>query len=113
MSRRIAQLKFWHDLGGVLVIGYEMFRSFTSPEKKLKPQQVQAMKSYLINPGADFIVCDEGHLLKNEATVLANNMQTVRTKRRVILTGTPLQNNLSECKLNYDNLLYALKKYNI
>ncbi|XP_016839228.2 transcriptional regulator ATRX homolog [Nasonia vitripennis] len=95
-SSRISQLKFWHDLGGVLVLSYEMFRLFTSDDKKQSLQRSQKMRSYLLNPGADFVVCDEGHLLKNEGSQIAKRMQCVRTKRRVILTGTPLQNNLSE-----------------
>ena len=40
----------------------------------------------------------EGHLLKNEKTSLSQSMNKVRTLRRIVLTGTPLQNNLKECK---------------
>lgn len=50
--------------------------------------------------GADIIVCDEGHMLKNEATALSKAMSRVRTLRRIVLTGTPMQNNLKECKCN-------------
>lgn len=43
------------------------------------------------------VVCDEGHLLKNEKTSLSQSMNKVKTLRRIVLTGTPLQNNLKEC----------------
>jgi DNA repair and recombination protein RAD54B len=44
----------------------------------------------------DLIICDEGHRLKNGTikTVLAAKQLPV--ERRIILTGTPLQNDLSE-----------------
>jgi transcriptional regulator ATRX len=42
------------------------------------------------------VVCDEGHLLKNEKSALNKAVNRISTLRRIILTGTPLQNNLKE-----------------
>jgi len=93
---RLAHLNFWFEHGGVMIMGYEMYRRLASGfglrNKKLKEQAFRC----LVDPGPDVIVADEGHILKNAQTALAKCLTKIRTKRRIVLTGTPLQNNLVE-----------------
>ena len=52
---------------------------------------------YFSSPGPDIIVCDEGHVLRSSSSNLSAIVNQVKTRCRMVLTGTPLQNNLLEC----------------
>ncbi|EKG20962.1 SNF2-related protein [Macrophomina phaseolina MS6] len=43
-----------------------------------------------------YIVLDEGHKIKNHSTHISQALQNIRAEFRLILTGTPLQNDLHE-----------------
>lgn len=43
-----------------------------------------------------YAVFDEGHLLKNMSSLRYQNLMRISAERRLLLTGTPLQNNLLE-----------------
>ena len=66
----------------VLIISYETFRT-------------HAKKFYGDNK-CDLLICDEAHRLKNDATLTTEALNKLSTKRRVLLSGTPLQNKLDE-----------------
>ncbi|KAG5344735.1 SMRCD regulator, partial [Acromyrmex charruanus] len=44
----------------------------------------------------NYVVFDEAHMLKNMSSVRYENLVRINAKRRILLTGTPLQNNLLE-----------------
>lgn len=66
----------------VMIVGYEMLRTVQEELKK--------------GVGVDIVIADEGHRLKtaNNKAMLA--IQSLNTERRIILSGTPLQNDLGE-----------------
>ncbi|XP_055594161.1 SWI/SNF-related matrix-associated actin-dependent regulator of chromatin subfamily A containing DEAD/H box 1 homolog [Uranotaenia lowii] len=43
-----------------------------------------------------YVIFDEAHMLKNMTTQRYENLLRIRAERRILLTGTPLQNNLLE-----------------
>ncbi|CAF0977752.1 unnamed protein product [Rotaria magnacalcarata] len=112
---RVTHLNYWYEHGGVMIMGYEMYRrlanGFGLKSKKIKAQAYKC----LVDPGPDIIVADEGHILKNSQTALAKCLTKIKTYRRIVLTGTPLQNNLIEyyCMVSFikPNLLGSQQEY--
>ncbi|XP_053180071.1 transcriptional regulator ATRX isoform X1 [Scomber japonicus] len=108
-------LQQWHESGGVMIIGYEMYRNLTQGRNIKSKKLKELFQKTLVDPGPDIVICDEGHILKNEASAVSKAMNSIRTRRRVVLTGTPLQNNLIEyhCMVNFikENLLGSVKEF--
>ncbi|XP_055528541.1 uncharacterized protein LOC129720807 [Wyeomyia smithii] len=107
----------WAKTGGVLLIGYEMYRllsqkKMTKKKKKKKGESTVAeeekesteeqknmfdeIHEALVKPGPDLVVCDEGHRIKNSHASISVALKQIKSKRRIVLTGYPLQNNLLE-----------------
>ncbi|KZF24078.1 DNA repair and recombination protein RAD26 [Xylona heveae TC161] len=66
----------------IMIIGYE----------KLRTVQEDLKKGHNI----DIVIADEGHRLKTAQNKSAQAIDSLNTSRRVILSGTPIQNDLSE-----------------
>ncbi|KAM4886284.1 transcriptional regulator ATRX isoform 2-T2 [Sylvia borin] len=114
-QERSYMLQHWQDEGGVMIIGYEMYRNLAQGRNVKSRKLKETFNKALVDPGPDFVVCDEGHILKNEASAVSKAMNSIRSRRRIILTGTPLQNNLIEyhCMVNFikENLLGSIKEF--
>ncbi|KAI8508780.1 hypothetical protein Bbelb_138790 [Branchiostoma belcheri] len=108
-------LEAWQREGGVMLMGYDMFRNLSTGKRIKSKKMRESFHTTLVEPGPDIVVCDEGHILKNEATAISKAMNDIKTKRRIVLTGTPLQNNLTEyhCMVNFvkPNLLGTKKEF--
>ncbi|KAG0428424.1 hypothetical protein HPB47_024584 [Ixodes persulcatus] len=98
---RVEILEYWQKKGGAMIIGYDMFRRLTNEKAKgVSKKLKERLRKALLDPGPDIVACDEGHILKSDKTGLSIAMNSLRTGRRIVLTGTPLQNNLQECEFS-------------
>jgi DNA repair and recombination RAD54-like protein len=70
-------------LFNVLICSYECLRT-----------HVGRLTKYADN--CDLLVCDEAHRLKNSENQTSRALNSLPVKRRVLLTGTPMQNDLQE-----------------
>ena len=65
----------------ILIISYETFR----------------LHSNILHSGEiGLIICDEGHRLKNQDNQTYHALNQINAKRRILLSGTPIQNDLLE-----------------
>ncbi|OQS03336.1 helicase ARIP4-like isoform X1 [Thraustotheca clavata] len=128
LDSRIETLEQWQSSGGVLVLGYEMYRLLLNPARKAGEfvleattklskgtieygdrkeltleRQLRLIRSLLCNPGPSLVALDEGHRIKDPTSILCSSLEQIATKKRIVLTGYPLQNSLAEywCMVNF------------
>lgn len=95
----IQQIRQWSIASGrsvtrpVLIVSYETLRLYVNE---------------LGNTQIGLMLCDEGHRLKNGESQTFEALNSLNVKKRVILSGTPIQNDLSEyfALLNFANPNY-------
>jgi len=98
VGKTLQKLRKWYMNGGVLFMGYERFRNLALGKRVKRSKQKTELQKFLLDPGADVVVCDEGHVMRNSNSSTSISINKVKTRFRLVLTGTPLQNNLQECK---------------
>lgn len=114
LRARAKVIQEWCRDGGVLLIGYELYRLLSLKrnarnKRKKKISDIvdldeddknkalfDDIHAALVRPGPDLVICDEGHRIKNSHASISLALKQIRSKRRVVLTGYPLQNNLLE-----------------
>ncbi|KAH6682071.1 hypothetical protein B0J14DRAFT_695530 [Halenospora varia] len=100
-NSRLPTISKWYEDGGVLIMGYEMFRNLVrnmatkTRDPPLDEEQHEKVKRELLE-GPNIIVADEAHKLKNTKGALASVAAQFKSKSRIALTGSPLSNSVEE-----------------
>jgi transcriptional regulator ATRX len=92
VAKRLVTLQKWYKEGGLCLVGYEMYRQMVLPARN--HSRLDEVRKYLTSP--DMVVLDEAHRLKDPKAMLYHALSMLKTKRRVLATGYPVQNRLDE-----------------
>jgi SWI/SNF-related matrix-associated actin-dependent regulator of chromatin subfamily A member 5 len=100
-SKQKAKLKTRRTAAGKQIISLD---SDSEPEEEVGVDLVvTTYESYQAEQGWfkrafvwRYVVLDEGHKIKNDLSLISKALQGLQAEYRLILTGTPLQNNLAE-----------------
>uniref|UniRef100_A0A453P6W0 Helicase C-terminal domain-containing protein n=2 Tax=Aegilops tauschii subsp. strangulata TaxID=200361 RepID=A0A453P6W0_AEGTS len=99
---RALKLRSWAEGSSIIGLSYSLFQKLTKGEgnddDKLRQMLLQR---------PDLLILDEGHTPRNKESNIFKALAEVRTKRRIILSGTPFQNNFEELRSVFSLLLPA------
>ncbi|KAI3895193.1 hypothetical protein MKX03_009378 [Papaver bracteatum] len=94
---RLVKILSWSRGNGVLGVSYQLFEKLTADRtggNKEDKESEEIRRILLKKP--NLIILDEGHTPRNTSSNIFKCLKNVRTDRRVILSGTPFQNNFDE-----------------
>ena len=89
-SARQREIEVIHEKGGVCLTTYGTLRT---------------SYNVLSDHGKhtwDYAILDEGHIVKNPAAQVSQALRALPARHKLLLTGTPLQNNLKELWTLFD-----------
>ena len=88
-----------HRGKGVLIVSYETQRLYASLFESVMKNAHLLSSSHaktVYSPVCDMIICDEAHKLKNAESGMSKSLSVLPAKKRIMLSGTPMQNELAE-----------------
>ena len=105
-AHRYIEIHAWSKAGGILLLGFDTFKNFVHNRPRmsaktkdksapLDDQQHEMLKKALLERPT-LVVADEAHQFKSKSSSLNLAMNQIKTKSRIALTGSPLNNNLGE-----------------
>ncbi|RMZ91236.1 hypothetical protein DV736_g1555, partial [Chaetothyriales sp. CBS 134916] len=94
-----SSIQAWESGGGVMIMSYDLFRFMLRPRKNKKtpiPDEDLARRKKCLLDKANLVVADEAHKMKNANSAISQVARNIKTRSRIALTGSPLNNHLEE-----------------
>eukprot|EP01018_Ginkgo_biloba_P032977 Gb_25423 [translate_table: standard] len=88
-------LKEWRQKKSILLVSYAQFSSIVS-EKPDNDMIAGSLSREILLECPGLLILDEGHFPRNSKSIIQNALTQVHTRRRVLLSGTLFQNNITE-----------------
>ena len=120
-EERLDIIDSWAESGGVLVMGYSLFKKFAKETHAGNTSEGQghtraAKTAERLLNNASIVVADEAHAMKKDDGKLNKACSRLRTTTRLALTGSPLANHVQEYYAMIDwvapNFLGPLSEFN-
>ncbi|KAJ3681479.1 hypothetical protein LUZ60_015968 [Juncus effusus] len=99
LNFRNDELNYTHKEGGILITTYDIVRNNYKAirGKEGKYRNYDNFEDDDENNRIwDYTILDEGHIIKNPSTQRAQSLYEIPCPHRIIISGTPIQNNLKE-----------------
>ncbi|XWS44706.1 hypothetical protein CRYUN_Cryun15aG0070800 [Craigia yunnanensis] len=87
------ELQYIFQDQGILLTTYDIVRNNS---KSLKGESYYSDDDVEDGIIWDYMILDEGHLIKNPSTQRAKSLLDISSAHRIVISGTPIQNNLKE-----------------
>ncbi|RID66912.1 hypothetical protein BRARA_D02022, partial [Brassica rapa] len=97
-SRRqqLKVLREWVEERSILFLGYQQFAKIICDDSISIDDEVSEDCKRILLEKPTLLILDEGHTSRNKETNLLISLARVKTRRKVVLTGTLFQNNVEE-----------------
>ncbi|XP_059668799.1 SNF2 domain-containing protein CLASSY 3-like [Cornus florida] len=117
-TMRMVKLYSWKKDRSILGISYRLFEKLAGDcvdvdrggkeKRKVKPDARGDVVKKILLELPSLVVLDEGHTPRNEQSLIWKALSKIETQRRIILSGTPFQNNFGEL---YNTLCLVRPKF--
>ncbi|QHN84819.1 SNF2 domain-containing protein CLASSY [Arachis hypogaea] len=95
---QMVKLYSWFKQPSILGISYSLFQRLTGlkRDRSLKENAATGVMGKILPEIPGLLVLDEGHTPRNQSSQIWKVLSEIQTHKRIILSGTPFQNNFLE-----------------